>query len=273
VAQITGIEVVKTIKAEFKLPELPRSRLFSWLKTRSTFSDDILPEVRESAPLGRDVVAWMQEVASWRAALDIYAQSVESAGGEIDFAADDGYIPGCATPRVRYESIPNSELVSRGYATVIAPNATFNVPVDSKSTLATCDFLGWAANRRGEWIQWNGALVDFRRLPETPVTESIPHVNLSGFAAPNFIKVYPPFTLRMVHADYITLSSDRPQSLTIKLRSPSCYKNVYGSGSVQIPAGTSTIKLRVRGAGAYVTEIQPQDGTKTVLESYVVRRW
>jgi len=254
--------------------DLPRSRIFPWLTRISLDSRELLEEIKSRVPTTHpDVVDWMQEAASWNAVLDLASYQIKAAGGMFDYNSNDPYIPGCRVGDLRFNSQPRASVMSQTYSILITPVGNFNVPNNDKLTIAQGDLLAWAATRVPSTggVQWTGALAQWRTPPSTPMTQTISCVNLNGLTSPQFVSVMPPLGLK--HVDYITISSNKPQSILLRLRSPTNYGNVLGEVKANIGGGQSTLRLRVFGVGSYLTEIQPENNTNTSINQYISRRF
>lgn len=258
---------INSIKARLK-----PSRQYSWFRPTILY-DDAITQVRRFAPIGPDIVEWMQETAAINSLIDVMVQNYSAFGGDLRFGSNDPAIPGLRVEDMYLESIPNEVLVSRGYATVTTSIGTFNVPVDSKLLIAKGNYLGLAAARRGQIFQWIGILLKWLKMAVASRTESIsdiPFVQAAAFTMPNFFQINPPIGAR--HIDYVVVESDRPQTLYIDFRSPSDFGTIYNSVKVNIGSGETTIRIRVFGFGSYVMGIFPQDGTAVNLKTLAVRR-
>lgn len=270
------VEEVKREVPTFDFPrlqaKLPVPTVLSWLRTRSFDSNDVVSEIAEQVPVGRDVVEWMHECAAINAAFDVVAKSYESAGGRVAWGSNDAYIPGVRVEDCYFASVPASTYRVQG-ATVVTPVGNYTFPYMGKVTVADRNVLAFATAGSAYDVQWSGAIMrwtSLARASRAQAVTDVPFAIVMRATAPQFFAVDPPLGVR--HVDYVTLSSERPQEILVNLRSLSDYGDVLAGLRVDLPEGTSTLRLRVIGMGSYLLELQPQDGVKTYLESLAVRR-
>jgi len=267
-----NIEEIKTrlVRPEFTLRGLSRSRVFPEFPIEVE-TEAILPMVREYAPIdGVEVVEWMQECAADNAILDSIMADYERAGSRVYSRSGDPAAPGVRVHDTYFPSVPGRTVASRGYAVLATPYGNFNVPSRGKLALTMKDFLGWGA---APWVgsyQWRGIIMRWVELASAPIKDRGGVLNSTGLVAPQFFYV----STKMLPMATMTLglSSDKDQTVVVTGRDTADYGKVNFSIDVGIPAGQSetTIRLFSVPMRPFVMEIQPSDGTSTVLDSLSV---
>jgi len=248
---------------------IPTPRVLSWVKPVIK-AEEAESQIASVAPIdGEEIVKWMHEAAAANAVLQMSAQSYAGAGGRIEARSGDGYIPGVSLRDVHFESVRSSYVYSRGYVVVYTPYGNFRAPNFAATTVAVRDLLLWVIVRAwSRAIQWIGVLKRWLETATTPLKSSILCEGIYGFTSPQFILVIPPLGIR--HVDYITFSSDKPQKIVLQFRNPADYSKVLAKVELNIPAGQSTVRLRVFGVGNYLAHIQPEH--PCTIDKYVSRR-
>jgi len=267
--------IVRRITETFDINRIPikPSPLFPQFgKVLAT--EDVLPRIQQEIPVdGTEIVEWMHDatatnvvVTAREAEYNVHSQFVTSVG--------DGYIPGVRVASMAFRRITGYDYTRRGYATVISPAGEINIPRGTLQAIIGRDFLGWAyAGPSGYGIQWTGALGQLVRLADR-ITQAVGFPNLQGRVAPFFVLQQPGretqrATVRMV------IDSDKDQRMRIVFRDPNDYRRVIDEGEIEVPKGRSTIEYVVASYPAVppiVNHMQPENGTKTVLNTFEVRR-
>lgn len=267
-----SIEAVETklARPEFSLEGLSRPRIFPEFPVEVE-TEAMLPRVREYAPTdGVEVVEWMQDSAADNAILDSIKADYERGGSLVFARSGDPAIPGLSVYDTYFPSVRGSTVASRGYAVLVTPYGNFNVPARGKLTLTMRDFLGWGAAPWVGGFQWRGVLMRWVELASTPIENRVGFLNSSGLVAPQFFRIstkrLPMATMRL------GLSSNKEQTVVVTGRDTADYGTVLFSADLNIPAGQSesVIRLFSLPMRPFAMEIQPSDGTSTVLDSLSV---
>ncbi|MCD6199216.1 MAG: hypothetical protein J7K15_11730 [Deltaproteobacteria bacterium] len=269
-----GEFVVRRITETFDINRIPikPSPLFPQFgKVLAT--EDVLPRIQQEIPPdGTEIVEWMHDVTATNVVMtareaeyNVHSQFVTSTG--------DGFIPGVRVSSMAFRSISGYSYASRGYATVISPAGEINVPRGAMRAIIGKDFLGWAYAGRQYGIQWKGALGQLVRLADR-ITQAVGFPNIDGKVAPFFILQQPSRETQRAIVRMV-IDSDRDQTMKITFRDPNDYRRVIDEGEIEVPRGRSTIEFVVASYPAVppvVNHMQPEDYTRTVLNSFEVRR-
>ena len=262
-AEVRGVRRV----GAFSPPEPPRPRALSWVRPAAS-TEEALEDVSREAPLGPDVVEWMQEAAAANAVLDAYAQRCEEGGGELRWRSGDPYIPGVRVDREFYAvSEPWWRVRDRGYGRVRTPYGEDRVPVGGKALFARGSFLGWGVLPRGWWIQWLLTLVRYVRLPRLPLRRRVHVALVHGRAMPFFAEWAPKAplplgTLRLV------VGSERAQTIVLRGRSHGAYEDVIWEQSVDVEEGECEVVLglmQLPFISRQAIELQCEDGVRSYV--------
>jgi len=252
---------------------LIRPAAFDWLVKPYVVDAEVRNVIAAEAPIdGSEVVDWMHDCAAANAVLFGAMEEYDRLRSKLLATSGDPYIPGTAlSSDFKFRSEKAEVVDARGYSVVMTPVGTFNVPEEGCITIAERDFLGWVAGTgiRGRIVQWKGTLMRWVELASKTVTERVRCVNINGLVAPQFFNIPAPLALP-VNRTTVVVTSDKPQTLLLRGRSPANYGTVMFDFKQEIPAGQTSILYRVFGlprATAHVLEIQPEHGTATVVDS------
>jgi len=268
--ELSEVRLIRDFSVEGLLSGLPRPQTLPWLPPLVE-SSVTLSLIEEQAPAaGVEIVEWRHYAAADKAVLDVYAQSVESNGGEVRFGSNDAYIPGLRLARDFYAiSERGSTIMERGYGRVMTPYGEVQIPVGGKRTIVFKDFLGWGALPWVGALQWTLSLLQYVKLPRAPLKDKLPFPSSHGMVAPNFVVVStrvpaPIVTLR------VGITSDRSQSMVIRGRSSSDYTKTYFEDKIDVEAGEAEYILTLVSfpvVPTIVLELQPEDRTQTTLNN------
>jgi len=268
---VTSAEVreVRRIGPEFDLrrgllapPTLP------WVPVHVDSAEAREAIVREAPADAHEVVVWMHYAAADAAVFEGACEEYNRIGSELLSGSGDPYIPGVRVGDMRGVSQRGSVVRSRGYGQVSTPVGTYRVPVGRKLTIATGNFLGWAALPHVGSVQWVLTLLQWRSLARAPVTQRVRFPSSHGRVAPQFFyvstRVPSPVCLMR-----IGLTSNRAQRMELRGRDPANYGSVLFSDRFDVEGGESEVVYYVAGfpaAPSFVLELQPEDGTSSVLD-------
>jgi hypothetical protein len=248
---------------------LLRSSLLPWVPV-AIDSRAALEAVRSEAPVdGVEVVEWMQLAAADNAVFGAMADEYNRLGSQLLSGSGDAYIPGVRVGDLRGESVSGSVVASRGYGTVVTPRGNFNVPVGGKATFARDDVLAWAALPWCSVVQWCLTLLQWKDLAKLPVRQRVRFASSSGLVAPNFFAFTPKLPVPLVTLR-MGLTSNRDQRVVVRGRGvKGSYHSVLFEDSFKISAGENEVVYNVLGfpyVSSFTLELQPSDGTQTVLD-------
>jgi len=269
-----SLQKVELKRSEFDLKRgLAASPTLRWLPV-SINSANLVEPLRENAPIdGKEIVEWMHIAAADNAVFEGFEEEYRvcsaTGGGRVLSKSGDSYLPGVRVGNIRGESVRGSIVQSRGYGNVITPYGSFRVPVKGKALYAFKDLLAWATL---PWVavkQWILTLLQWTSIARAPITSRVRFPSSYGKVAPNFFHV----STRVpspVCVMKIGLTSDKAQTVQIRGRgTKGNYHNVLFEDSFQIEKGESEVIYYATGfpfVGAFTLELQPQDGTQTVLD-------
>jgi len=269
-----GEFIVRRITETFDITRIPikLSPLFPQFgKVLAT--EDVLPRIQQEIPPdGTEIVEWMHDATATNVVMtareseyNVHSQFVTDTG--------DGYIPGVRVSSMAFRRTSGYDYRRRGYATVISPAGEINVPRYAMRSIIGRDFLGWSYAGEQYGIQWKGVLGQLARLTDR-VTQAVGFPNIDGRVAPFFVLQQPSretqrATVRMI------VDSNKDQRMKIAFRDPNDYRRVIDEGEIEVPKGRSTVEFVVASYPAVppvVNHMQPENGTKTVLNTFEVRR-
>ena len=264
----------KVLTDRFDLEKgLIRPGAFDWLVKPYVVDAEARERIAREAPVdGFEIVEWMHECAAANAVLFGVMEEYDRLSSRLLATSNDPYIPGTAlSSDFKFKSEPARTVDGRGNSVVMTPVGTFNVPNEGSITMAKGGFLGWAAGTgiRGRIIQWKGTLMRWLELASKPVSSRIRCANINGLIAPQFFNIPAPLAMPM-NITTVVVTSDKPQTVLLRGRSPANYGTVMFDFNQSIPAGQNSILYRVLGlprATAHVLQVQPQKGTATVIDS------
>jgi len=269
-----GEFIVRRITETFDINRIPikLSPLFPQFgKVLAT--EDVLPRIQQEIPVdGTEIVEWMHDATATNVVMtareaeyNVHSQFVTDTG--------DGYIPGVRVASMAFVRLRGYDYARRGYATVVSPAGEINVPRYTMQPIIGRDFLGWAYAGAQYGIQWKGVLGQLVRLADR-ITQAVGFPNIDGKVAPFFVLQQPDRETQRAVVRMV-VDSDRDQRMRIIFRDPGDYRRVIDEGEIEVPKGRSTIEFVVASYPAVppvVNHMQPEDGTKTVLNSFEVRR-
>ena len=271
-ARVESEHKVLTDRFDFE-KGLVRPGAFGWLVKPYVVDAEAREWIAREAPVdGFEIVEWMHECAAANAVLFGVMEEYDRLGSTLLAASADPFIPGLAlSSDFKFKSDRADTVDRQGYSVVMTPVGTFNVPNEGSITMAKGNFLGWAAGTgiRGRIIQWIGTLMRWVDLASKPVKERVRCANIAGLVAPQFFNIPAPLAMPM-NRTTVVVTSDKPQTVLLRGRSPANYGTVLFDFKQDIPAGQSSILYRVLGlprATAHMLEVQPQKGTATVIDS------
>jgi hypothetical protein len=264
-----SLREVRAVRPEFNLTRgLLQSKLLPWAPV-AVDSSRLYESVRREAPAdGVEVVEWMIYSASDNAVFTAWEDEYSRAGSRVATGSGDAYIPGVRVEDVRGESVRGSVVAERGYGVVVTPAGGFRVPARGKALIASGDVLAWASIPYVSFVQWVLTLVRWLELAKVPIRERVRFPASHGLVAPNMFHV--PATLSPVRLFRVGLTSSRRQVVAVKGRGTrGSYEKVLFTAEVEVPEGESEVIFNVLGVPfvqAFTLEIQPEDGTETVLD-------
>jgi hypothetical protein len=264
---------VRRVSDRFDLSGLMRSPLRPDFPTTLNPADH-LPRIRQIAPIdGTEIVEWMHNAFAENIALTARVEEYNRLGSQLVGTTGDCAVPACIVEDVRFRIQPGSEIQSQGYAVVVTPRGTYNVPVGRSQTGIYTDLLTWASVPNVFSFQWVGVLLKWRELAETPINQTVGfYMDSACNTAPQFFLTTPPRP-KVMARHVITLSSNKDQKVKLVYRNPNDYTKVISDFIVDVPQGTSDIIVTFVGfpVPPMVAEIQPERCVQTKLERYEVR--
>jgi hypothetical protein len=235
---------------------------------------DHIPRIRAIAPIdGTEIVEWMHTAFAENIVLTARVEEYNRLGSQLVGTTGDCAVPACIVEDIRYRSQPGSEIQRQGYAVVVTPQGSYNVPVEGAQTGIYKDLLTWGSIPSVFNYQWTGVLLKWKELAETPINRSVGfHMDSACNTAPQFFLATPPRP-KVMARHVITLSSNKDQKVKLVYRNPSDYTKVLANFTVDVPQGTSDIIVSFVGfpVPPMVAEIQPDRCVQTKLERYEVR--
>jgi hypothetical protein len=235
---------------------------------------DHLPRIREMAPIdGTEIVEWMHTAFAENIVLTARIEEYNRIGSQIVGTTGDCAVPACIVEDVRFRSQLGSEIQRQGYAVVVIPQGSYNVPAGGAQTGIYKDLLTWGSVPWVGSYQWTGVLLKWKELAETPINQSVGfHMDSACNTAPQFFLATPPRP-KVMARHVITLSLNKDQKVKLVYRNPSDYTRVLANFTVDVPQGTSDVIVTFVGfpVPPMVAEIQPERCVQTKLERYEVR--
>jgi len=238
---------------------LDNTQLMNWARRTTPVEDE------------PDVTDWMVPAKAAIAHLRARSREYGRAGSSLTVASGDPLTPGVHNGQMSFLSERGDTVSDRGTGKIKLSSGNvreFEVP--GNETIVEPNLLGWAAGYELLEKQWIGSLLSVEELTNNP-SSPIGFPNLRGNTGPLFVGHNPsrPSIINRVSA---TFQSDSAQTVNFKLRDTRDYTRVINTFSKDIPKGESTLNFRVLALGInpMVAEIQPEDGTKTVLKNYSV---
>lgn len=264
---------LESVTIKSRVPDLSRrlspSPVLPWVPI-SINSAKAMDTIAREAPVdGREIVVWMHYAAADNAVFTAACRDYNRSGGNAESGSDDPYIPGLVVGDLRAVSVRGSVVRSRGYGEVESPEGLFRVPVNGKTTFAKGRVLAWGALPWAGDIQWVLTLIRWTRLATTPITDRIRFPSSHGLVAPHFFSVAPRIPAPVMQLR-IGLTSDKPQRVIVRGRgTEGYYHDILFEDAFNIDAGQSEAVYTVFGfpfVSTFTLEIQPSDGTETVLD-------
>ena len=250
---------------------LTRPAAFDWIPKPYVIDVEARGLVARDVPVdGSEIVGWMHDCAAANVVLFGVMEEYDRLRSKLLATSGDPYIPGTAlSSDFKFRSQRGSAVGAQGYGVVMTPIGTFNVPKNGCITIAKGKFLGWAAATALRAIQWKGTLMNWAELASKPVTGRVRCANIDGLVAPQFFYIAAPLALP-VNTTTVKLTSDKPQAVILRGRSPADYGVTTFEMKPSIPPGESSITYRVFGlprTTTHMLEIQPGHGTATIVDS------
>lgn len=265
---VKKVSPIVDLVSDIKFP-----KALGWLTRPYVSSLEALKEITAVVPVdGSEVVSWMQASAAANAVLygmmDDYDRLKPFSPQSLVVTSGDGYVPGCSLSSDFYfQSVKASEALSRGNVILATPIGSMSIPANSSQTIIGSNFLGWAVATRFETLQWLGCLVRWQELASKPVTQGVRCANIEGFVSPMFYDC-PGGLLRNITT--VTVTSDKPQTLTFAGLAPYDYTVKLFEFTQPIEEGQTEITYRVYGlprATHHVLQIIPENNTQTIINS------
>jgi len=234
--------------------------------------DRIVAWSREIAPVeDPSIVSWMHTAHSANVVISARMEEYKRLGSSLVGASDDPFIPGLKVEDIRFRSERGRDVAARGYAVLETPRGSVNVPVPGKATAVFRDLLAWGAVLEAFLVQWTGVLLKWRELATNP-GDRVAFPSFRGLAAPQFF-VHSSSVPAPVNIARFSITTDRPQTITIRARNVNDYTDVMFEDRIQLGEGRNEVELPIFGfpvVPAMVIEMVPEDGTKTILDWYEV---
>jgi len=228
--------------------------------------------MKEIAPIEEEqIVEWMHSAAAANVVISAREEEYKRLGSSLVGVSDDPYIPGVTVQDLNFRSELGRTVAGRGYSILETPRGTVNVPVPGKATAIFKDVLAWAAVLDAFLVQWTGVLLKWRELATNP-SRDLAFPSFRGLVAPQYFTHASSLPVP-VNQVTIRVASDKAQTLTIRGRSVDDYTDVILENTVEVPSGESEASFLVFGFPAVptmVVEVQPEDGTRTILKKWEV---
>jgi hypothetical protein len=268
-----GELAVRRLSSEFSLRGLSVSPLFPKLKV-ALDPNEVLPEIERYAAVdGVEVVRWMQVAAAENAVMQARINEYNLLGSQMVGQSGDAAVPGVQVEDIKYSSELGATVSARGYGVAVTPTGNFNVPSLGKAAGIFKDLLSWGSISAVYSVQWVGNLLKWKSLASTPINQTVGfYMDTRGNVAPQFFLQSPPAP-RLTATVRVVLECNSKQTVTINLRDPSNYTRTVATRSADVPAGQSEITFTLSSfpyVPPLVSEVQPQDGVQTKLNSYTV---
>jgi len=234
--------------------------------------DSIMNWVKDIAPIEEEqIVEWMQTAAAANVICSRFMDEYKRAGSLVIAKSDDPYIPGLKVEDLKFVSETGRTVAGRGYGVVSTPAGNFNVPVPGKATGVFKNILAWGAVLESFLVQWTGVLMKFRELVTNPQSR-ISFPSFRGLTAPVFLTHTSSIPAPVNIAEF-SISTDKPQTLTLRARSVDDYRDVLFEDRITLQKGQNVIQCPIFGfpvVPVMVMELQPEDNTSTILDYWTV---
>ena len=145
--------------------------------------EDHLASIIERAPVGPDVVPWMQQAGTINSLLADFEVGIRAAGGFIRSLADDPYIPGLRIDEYKFEEIKRARVEDRRRARILKDGvAVATVPLYGKEWTSDRNLLGMILSLDTD-IQWTALLARYQGRGASP--PKVP--NTTPIGLPTFV--------------------------------------------------------------------------------------
>lgn len=228
--------------------------------------------MEKKAPIGEiDIVEWMH----WSSADNIICEMVEEeykrAGSRLETKSGDPYIPGCRVSDIRFRKEKGSVVAERGNGVLVTPRGNLNIPVPGKVNGIFDDLLCFGAITNAWPVQWTGTLMKWGELTTNPQSK-IRFPSFSGLVAPQFIGHEADLAAPTNYVE-MDILSDKAQTMKVRYREPSDYTQGITDLDIDLKKGENKVSytlLMIPYVPTMVVELQPEDMTGTILNSYSV---
>jgi len=217
------------------------------------------------------MVEWMYWAHAANTIISARMEEYKRLGSSLIGESNDPYIPGLKIEDIRFRSELGRVVAERGYANLDTPRGSVRVPVPGKATAVFKDLISWGAVLNAFLVQWTGVLLKWRELATNPDKE-LAFPNFNGLVAPQFF-THSSSIPAPVNIITMRISSNKPQTISIKGRNVDDYTEVISEMSVNVPEGESESTVVIYGfpvVPPMVIEMQPENMTKTILKSWSV---
>ncbi|RLF58196.1 MAG: hypothetical protein DRN25_05530 [Thermoplasmata archaeon] len=247
-------------------------KMFDWMPDYVMDSIELLDSTKANIPVdGSEIVEWMQYCTADNAIAEAYEEEYNRFSN-VRATSGDGYVPGVYCSGIRCKGNYGRTVRSRGYAVVYTPRGSFNVPLHGKAVFCRNDVLAWAALPAAWYVQIRTILQRWVDLAKTPIDKRIRFPSYSGLVSPNFFTVATrlPSPVCLMK---INITSDKAQVIQIKGRgTKGSYHNILFEDSFEVEPGENEIIYNVMSlpfVPQFTLELQPENQTKTVLDSLI----
>jgi len=227
---------------------------------------------RKIAPIDDpSIVEWMHSAHAANIVVSARMEEYKRSGSSLLGASDDPFVPGLKVEDLRFRPELAETVAERGYGILETPRGNVNVPVPGKAAGIFKDLLAWGAVLEAFLVQWTAVLLKWRELATNPA-ERIAFPSFRGLSAPQFF-VHSATIPAPVNLAQFSVSTDRPQVVTLRGRSINDYRDVLFENRISLAEGQNAVDLPIFGfpvVPAMVIEMQPEDGAKTVLDYWSV---
>lgn len=227
---------------------------------------------RATSPIeAPDITEWMMSAHACQLIIEGMEQEYGRAGSSVVGDSDDPYIPGLAVSDVSFRSERGTTITERGNAQVVTPRGNYNVPVPGKAAGIFSDHLSWGAVLEAWRVQWTACLLKWQNLTTNP-QRRIRFGNFRGLVAPQFIahELDKPLPINFVK---MNISSNTSQTLVVRYRETSDYTQTITTVRPSLASGQNEVTFNLiilPYVPKMVVEIQPEDDTNVILDSYSV---
>jgi hypothetical protein len=268
--RVRGFELTEE-STQFEETGLMHSRLYDEPVTLNY--SDLSNWARETTPVEDepDVTDWMVPAKAAIAHLKARSNEYSRTGSVMTVASGDPFTPGVHNGQMTFKSERGKTVSDRGTSKLmLSGSKEVEVPTPGNTTVVEPNLLGWAAGYGIQEKQWIGSLMSIEELTNNP-SKPIGFPNLQGNSGPLFVG-HAPSRPSIINRVSVGIKSDSSQSLTFKLRDSRDYTRVLSEFNQTIPKGKSRLNFRTIafGLSPMVAEIQPEDGTNTILTEYSV---